>query len=94
MLIMAEDWWLAWPIAYLSDPKSVAVINDATQKPVRTVPGVQARRIFWVVFAGSPLDRRLAGNGAELRATIAGTGRPALLRIWVTRPSAVIGDQQ
>ncbi len=84
MLIMAEDWWLAWPIAYLSDPKSVAVINDATRKPVRTVPGVQARRIFWVVFAGSPLDRRLAGSGAEPRATIAGTSRPALLRIWVT----------
>jgi len=84
-LIMAEDWWLAWPIAYLSDPKSVAVINIETGKPVGTLSGVKAGRTFWVVFAGGALDRRLAGSGAEARATIAGTTRPAMLRIWVTQ---------
>ena len=83
ILVMAEDWWLAWPIAYLLDSKSMAVINIETGKPVGTAPGAEAKRIFWVVFAGSPLDKRLAGSGAEPRATIAGAARP-VLRIWVT----------
>ncbi|ATE66670.1 glycosyltransferase family 39 protein [Rhizorhabdus dicambivorans] len=76
--VMAEDWWLAWPIAYLAAGHAIDVTDVSTLPPGPVVPGR-----LWLTFAGSELDRRLAATpGTVLRQTIAGTGRPALLHLW------------
>ncbi|MBV9840864.1 MAG: hypothetical protein JOY99_04880 [Sphingomonadaceae bacterium] len=80
--IVAEDYWLYWPLAYLAAGRPLEVaqaIAPSTPPP----PG----GTYWVTFGGSAFDRALAdGRRARLRWTIAGTARPALLHIWWTQP--------
>jgi len=78
--LVAEDWWLYWPVAYLASGKPVTVIDGSTL-PAGALPP----DLHWLVFAGGPLDRRLAVTpGAVPDQTISGTGRAALLRLWRT----------
>ncbi|MFO1084070.1 MAG: hypothetical protein U1E21_05885 [Reyranellaceae bacterium] len=80
--LVAEDWWLYWPVTYLAAGEPVRVIDGST-----LAPGPLPRDRVWLVFAGGPLHHRLASTpGAVLVDSIAGTGRPSLLRIWWTAP--------
>lgn len=81
--VIAEDWWLYWPIAYLAADKPIAVTDLSATTP----HAAMAAGRLWLTFAGSTVDRRLAATpGAVLSKTIAGTGRPALLHLWRTGP--------
>lgn len=84
--LMAEDWWLAWPIAYLAAGKSITV-TDVSALPPGPIPSGR----LWLTFAGSDVDRRLkASPGATLQRTIGGTNRPTLLHLWRTGARATI----
>lgn len=77
--LVAEDWWLYWPLTYLAAGESVHVI-DASSLGAGPLP----RNRLWLVFADGPLDRRLATSGAVAAGSISGTGRATLLRLWRT----------
>lgn len=80
--VVAEDWWLYWPVAYLAHGHPVTLI-DGSLLP----PGPLPANRTWLVFAGEALDRRLARTpGAVPVDTVSGTGRAAVLRIWRTGP--------
>ena len=76
--VVAEDWWLYWPVAYLAAGQPLKLINAE-----RGLPGAQQKGDYWLVYAGSQLDRRIAATaGARLSATIDATGHPKALHIW------------
>lgn len=80
--VVAEDWWLYWPVAYLTAGKPITIV-DGSLLPTNSLAADRT----WLVFAGGPLDRRLAGTkGAIPIGSIAGTQRAAALRIWQTGP--------
>lgn len=84
--LVAEDWWLYWPLAYRLAGQPVTLV-DAEARPAeaaRTMPG----RTLDAVFAGSPADRRLAADpGARLAWTAQGYDRRAVVRLWERRLS-------
>lgn len=82
--LMAEDWWLAMPLAYLAAGRPIAVVDVSALPAGPIAPGR-----LWLTFAGSTLDQRLrATPNAKLRRTVAGTRRPALLHLWRTGAGA------
>lgn len=76
--IVAENWWLYWPIAYLAAGHPFDVDSE------RPSPGpVPAGGTYWVVFPDGDTDRWLAaGHSARSRWDIAGAGRPVSVRVW------------
>ena len=81
--IVAEDWWLEWPIAYLAERRPLRVIGPGR---TATVPANAAGRTYWVVYQGGTLDRRLARRGDAVLAGTVDTAYPShKLRIWRSR---------
>jgi hypothetical protein len=85
--VVAEDWWLYWPVRYLAKGKPIDVSN-AERLPTSVPDGRAPRQeIFWLVYNGSGLDRRIsATDNAQLRGAIDATGHPRALHIWWTPP--------
>jgi hypothetical protein len=78
-LIVAEDWWLKWPIAYLARPRSLDVVSANEAAP----SSVSANPRYWVAYAGSPLDRVLSASGkAAPLATIETSFPGHALHVW------------
>jgi hypothetical protein len=81
MRLVAEDWWLYWPLAYRLAGQPVTLV-DADARPAvaaRRTPG----RTFDAVFAGSPTDRKLAADpAARLAWTSTGYDGRAVVRLW------------
>jgi hypothetical protein len=82
--LMAEDWWIAWPLTYLAAGRAIEVVDVSAHRSPPVEPGT-----LWLTFGGSDLDRRLkALPGMELRRTVPGSGRPELLHLWRTTRSS------
>ncbi len=78
--VVAEDWWLYWPVAYLARGQRLELANAE-----RGLSAAQRDGAYWLVYNGSQLDRRLAATaGARLDSAIDATGRPRVLHIWRT----------
>ena len=76
--IVAENWWLYWPLTYLAAGHPLEVDRE------RLSPGpAPAGGTYWVVFPGGDMDRWLAaGHIARPRWNIAGVARPVSVRVW------------
>ena len=77
--VIAEDWWLYWPLAYRLGSQAV-VINAETDP--RRAGQTSANPTFVVTYAGSPLDRRLAPVARPAFTAIGYDGR-AIVDVWV-----------
>jgi hypothetical protein len=85
--IVAESWWVYWPLAYLAWGKALDVVWLVPLPAVSGLPG----GTYWVGFPGATIDQafRAQGMGAR-RWDIPGAGRPAALRVWWTPESQII----
>lgn len=83
--VVAEDWWLYWPVRYLAKGKEIEISN-AERRPTPVPDGLAPRQeVFWLVYNGSALDGRISAiASARLRGTIDATGHPRALHIWWT----------
>ena len=78
-LIVAEDWWLKWPIAYLARQHSLTVVRASEAAPPSSAAGPR----YWVAYLGSPLDRDLAASGKATPLATIQTDFPGhALRVW------------
>ena len=77
--VIAEDWWLYWPLAYRLGSQAV-VINAETD--LRRARQASADPTFVVTYAGSPLDRRLAPVARPAFTAIGYDGR-AIVNVWL-----------
>ena len=77
--VIAEDWWLYWPLAYRLDSQAV-VINAETDPRGAGQPGADPTVV--VTYAGSTLDRRLAPV-ARPAFTATGYDGRAIVDVWV-----------
>ncbi len=76
--IVAEDWWLEWPIAYLAGGRPLRVQRSSAPIP--------AGRVYWVTYQGGSLDRSLAETGAAEPAWTVETAYPGhKLHVWRSR---------
>lgn len=79
--LVAEDWWLYWPLAYRLAGQPIELV-DAEARPRAAARGVPGRT-FDIAFAGSSMDRRLAtARGSSLTWTARGYDGRAVIRIW------------
>jgi hypothetical protein len=77
--LVAESWWVYWPLAYLAwgQPLEVVELWNLPATPGR--PG----GTWWVGFPGGPIDQRFRSINVGARSwDIPGAGRPAALRVW------------
>jgi hypothetical protein len=82
--VIAEDWWLFWPVRYLAQGEPIEVRNAEGRLPPQD-KSTPRDELFWLVYNGSALDRRLSATpGARLRSAIDATGHPQALHIWWT----------
>lgn len=67
--IVAEDWWLYWPIAFLAAGDPGVSVSQLPRGPesVAVMRQALARQAYLVGFAGEELDRVLAGQGLAAR---------------------------
>lgn len=78
--VVAEDWWLYWPLQYRLHGESVTVVDAENQAAEASRPF--AGQTFDATFAGSALDRRWAASGARPEFIATGyDGRP-IVRLW------------
>jgi hypothetical protein len=81
--VIAEDWWLEWPLAYLAEGRPLTVVGAGRPG---AVPHPVADRRYWVAYQGGTLDRRLAASGDAVLAGTVDTAYPKhKLRIWRSR---------
>jgi len=81
--VVAEDWWLEWPIAYLADGHPLRVVGPGGS--IGSGPSLAGRH-YWVAYKGGTLDRRLAGGREAVPAWTIDTGYPGhKLRVWRSR---------
>ncbi|PTL75370.1 hypothetical protein [Vitiosangium sp. GDMCC 1.1324] len=84
--VVAENWWVYQPFAYLSRGGPLDV-QDAGGVHGPVPPG----GTYWVGFPGGPLERWLTANRvASVHWDIPGQRRPAALRVWWSPPSPVL----
>jgi hypothetical protein len=79
--VVAESWWVYWPLAYLAWGKPLDVVW------LGPVPAASGRPggTYWVGFPGAAIDQAFRGQGIGGRSfDIPGAGRPAALRVWWT----------
>jgi hypothetical protein len=83
--IVAEDWWIAAPIAYYASGSPLKVVKDGKSLDLdSSSPG----GTYWVAYASGPLDRSLAGRpGLRLRQTITTNHPLNSLHIWWQAPA-------
>jgi hypothetical protein len=80
--VVADTWWVYWPLAYLAQGSHLQVAI-AGQQPPTLPPG----GIYWVGFPGGPFDRVASTNaGALPRWDIESAGARTALRVWWTPP--------
>ncbi len=88
--IVASEWWLYWPLAYLAQGEhSVDVREPASAiDPLAPEPVSRSRTTWYVEFVGSPTERELRRNGhdgvLERRVLFDYAGRP-LISVFETR---------
>lgn len=82
--VIAEDWWLYQPLAYLAHGKGIDLVDPGRRGPplaMTRLPG----GTYLLVFGGSEMDSRIAAtHHARLRWTIPATGHPRAINIWWT----------
>lgn len=94
--VVAEDWWLFWPVRYLAGGEPIKMRN-AESLPPRPDRIAQREEIYWLVYTGSALDRQIAATAdARLRSAIDATGHPQALHIWWTpaKPTSPRAQEQ
>ncbi|HXH00223.1 MAG TPA: hypothetical protein VNI79_07410 [Sphingomicrobium sp.] len=80
-LVVAENWWLYWPLAYRLAGQGTTMI-DVQAQPHAAARAVGGRRLD-VVFAGSRSDAQLRARGtARLAWTSRGSDGRAIVRVW------------
>lgn len=80
MRVVAEDWWLYWPLEYRLHGENVTVV-DADNQPAEAARPF-AGRTFDATFAGTSVDRQWVASGARPEFIATGyDGRP-ILRLW------------
>jgi hypothetical protein len=80
--VVAEDWWIYWPIAYLAGPRSPLAIEPGGPEAARG-RDVPPGGTYWIAYRGGALDRSLGGNKAIRRvATVEDRERRHALEIW------------
>lgn len=77
--LVAEDWWLSWPMAYRLSGHAVTVI-DARDDPHEALR-ISKQRTVDVVYAGSARDRQLAPGSHPVFVATGHDGR-AVIRVW------------
>lgn len=77
-VIVAEDWWIEWPIAYLANGSRFQV--RAAGEPAPSDP------TYWIAYRNGPLDLALSRrNDVRPRATVESGDRQNALVIWSSR---------
>lgn len=80
--VIAEDWWLYQPLAYLAHGKGLDLVDAGWPGPPSAVPRPPGGT-YMLVFGGSEMDRRIAAaHHARLRWTIPANGDPRAINIW------------
>lgn len=77
--VIAEDWWLYWPLVYRLNGDRFEVVNAETDPAGASQPS--AGTTFVVTYAGSPLDRRLAPVARPAFSATGYDGR-AIVDVW------------
>jgi hypothetical protein len=81
-LVIAEDWWTYWALAYLGHGTSLDVRQTASRQTAAPAGGT-----YWAGYAGGAMERWAAGaKGVEPRFVIDGAGGGAVLKVWWTAP--------
>lgn len=83
--IIAEDWWIFWPVRYQADADRFAVTSAEYWSRTKAVPDMAGGR-WWITYAGSDLDRQLSGR-PDVRTdySISSTGAGHGLHVWKSR---------
>ena len=77
-VIVAEDWWIEWPVAYLANGSRFQVRAAGEPAP----PG----RAYWIAYRNGPLDIALSRRSDVRRqAAIESADRKNALQIWSSR---------
>ncbi len=80
--IVAEDWWLYWPVSYYSAGSGFAVIDGSGSVPPPRESGPPGE-VYWIAYRGGPLDRVLARQSDVRRRWVIETSNAQnSLQIW------------
>lgn len=80
--LVVEDWWLYWPVRYLTHGRSVTVI-DASASKRRSPDTNRHQQLVWLVYRNGPLDRALAHRSdASILWEGGGQQTSPQLRLW------------
>jgi hypothetical protein len=78
-VIVAEDWWIQWPLAYAATDSRFD-IRDLSEAPVGAT---SSKAAYWIAYADGTLDRELARRGdLKLRGSVSTPDRRNTLNIW------------
>lgn len=83
--IVAEDWWLYWPAAYLAAGKPFVVV-DGSAHAVAAAPNT-----YWIAYRGGVLDRSLARRGdVRFGWAIPTSNSHNVIQVWTNAPATYI----
>lgn len=75
VVVVAEDWWIYWPLAYLAPTDRFTILSsDSATNPDENV--------FWITYHAGEMDRVLAGTGYRLSGTAISPDGTEALRVW------------
>jgi hypothetical protein len=86
--IIAEDWWIYWPIAYQADPSRFSVKSNEAGGQLPEASAMPSGS-WWITYRGSKLDRHLSSQ-PYIRAdkAIRSSASPDGLNIWKSVPAS------
>jgi hypothetical protein len=81
--VIAEDWWLYWPLRYLIDNAPRFEVTLSTEQSIDGLIGGLDRCSYLVGFSGGPFESRVAQKGVSAtRTTFDDPVRRPILFVW------------